>query len=108
MEGLDRRPLLKLRGMTWHEFSALEELQEKCKEEHPDDTKALSKVTADYVMSKVYPYAPLDKMTYGEVMACVLQTITLSQAVRYEEFENLKPAFGGSTNGQATVTTAEN
>lgn len=98
--------ILECRGMNFAEYLALEEVQQKYMKEHPDDTAGLGRLNAKYIMEHIYPDAPVERMTMGDVVAVAARTMALSQEVHEEEIKNLKPAFAGSTNEQATAKTA--
>lgn len=98
--------MVECRGMNFAEYMELEEAQQKYMQEHPDDKAGLGRLNAKYIMEYIYPNAPLERMTMGDVVAVAARTMALSQEVHEEEIKNLKPASVGSTNEQATAKTA--
>lgn len=98
--------MLECRGMNFAEYMELQDLQQKYQNEHPEDTAGLGRLNAKFIMEHIYPDAPLERMTMGDVVAVAARTMTLSQEVHEEEIKNLKPASAGSTNEQATAKTA--
>lgn len=104
----EKEYILECRGMNFAEYMALEELQQKYQEEHPEDKAGLGRLNAKYIMEHIYPDAPVGRMTMGDVVAVAARTMVLSQEVHETEIKNLRPVSVGSTNEQATVRTAGN
>ena len=98
--------MVECRGMNFNEYMELEEAQQKYMQEHPEDTAGLGRLNVKYIMEHIYPNAPLERMTMGDVVAVTTRTMTLTQEVHEEEIKNLKPASIGSTDEQATAKTA--
>lgn len=108
MAEAEKEYLLECRGMNFAEYTELEELQQKYQAEHPDDKAGLGRLNAKFIMEHIYPDAPVERMTMGDVVAVAARTMVLSQEVHEAEIKNLRPASAGSTNEQATVKTAAN
>lgn len=105
----EKEYMLECRGMNFKEYCELEELQRKYQKEHPNDASGgLGYVNMKYVMEKIYPDAPIERMTIADASAVFARTMELSGIIHEDEIKNLKPASAGSTNEQATAKTAAN
>lgn len=104
---MEKEYLVECRALTWREHCDFEDFREKFILEHGDNYSAVGRAAINYILEKIYPDAPFDKMTAAEAMTVYRITIELTNSIREDEIKNFKPLSGGSTNEQATVKTAE-
>lgn len=98
--------ILECRGLNFNEYCELEEQQKAYQDANPDDANGLGRLSMKFIMEKIYPDAPVERMTVADVSAVFARTMELSGIVHEDELKNLKPASVGSTNEQATAKTA--
>lgn len=99
--------ILECRGMNFDEYCKLEDLQKEYQSKHPDDKTGLGRLNLNYVMHNIYPDAPVERMTVGDVSAVFARTMELSGIVHEDEIKNLRTASAGSTNAANIAKTAE-
>lgn len=104
---MEKEYLIECRGLTWPERCDFEDFRDNFVKENGKNYSAVGRALVNYILAKIYPDAPLSKMTAAEVMAVYESTMQLTDSIREEEIKNFKPLSGGSTNEQATVKTAE-